>query len=377
MTEIVDRTGQRYVGFLDVSGWQFAYAGAGRLRPGALPPNLAFARDRGIVGIIGRIGNGTSIDESFELVAGAAKQARIALGAYYYAQPNKIAASGAASLVDRWLAPFDLDLPVMLDLEKYHGPALSPTSLADWTRRWLHRTTALRPELGRALLYAGAAFVNPHTVAGSFAEFDTVQPRYPRQPTPPPSALHEWSTWIPWERDPRENDTLGPWNAWQFSSDATWSDFGGPPDAATNRLDVNVVPVETWNRWTARTGGRPAMHYEQLDHLPEPRFVDTRPGNDAYKLAADTVTRIALPGNVSSAGAVAAVINVTITQPEAGGYFHAWPEGDRPENASRLNFAAGQTIANEITVGLDGNGGFLVWSSARTHLLLDLVGIHR
>ena len=56
------------------------------------------------------------------------------------------------------------------------------------------------------------------------------------------------------------------------------------------------------------------------------------------------------------ADAVAVALNVTVTEPTAAGYVTVWPAGAAMPTASNVNFVAGQTVANMVTVGL-GTGG--------------------
>jgi Periplasmic copper-binding protein (NosD) len=56
------------------------------------------------------------------------------------------------------------------------------------------------------------------------------------------------------------------------------------------------------------------------------------------------------------------VLNVTVTQPTAGGFLTVYPSGEPRPGTSSLNFAAGQTVAVQVTVGEDHviTGGGLV-----------------
>jgi hypothetical protein len=44
------------------------------------------------------------------------------------------------------------------------------------------------------------------------------------------------------------------------------------------------------------------------------------------------------------------VLNVTVTQPKAGGVLTVHPDNGSPPSTSSLNFSAGQTVANLVTV---------------------------
>jgi hypothetical protein len=76
-----------------------------------------------------------------------------------------------------------------------------------------------------------------------------------------------------------------------------------------------------------------------------------------------------------SAGKIGARVNMTIVSPTAAGYGSAWAQGPRPDT-SKINYAAGQTIANEISVPLAADGRFRVFISSPAHILFDLVGYY-
>ncbi|MEZ5259839.1 MAG: hypothetical protein R2705_24025 [Ilumatobacteraceae bacterium] len=121
--------------------------------------------------------------------------------------------------------------------------------------------------------------------------------------------------------------------------------------------------------------------------LAEPRFVSAgRFVPISPRRAVDTRSGAPLgPGatmeiDVGSAGvpatASAAVLNVTVTDASGPGYWTAWPGGSRPDTSSVNVEVAGQTIANEVFVGLpsDGASSIEVFASSGGHLLVDVVG---
>ncbi|MFC7491408.1 MULTISPECIES: hypothetical protein [unclassified Knoellia] len=75
------------------------------------------------------------------------------------------------------------------------------------------------------------------------------------------------------------------------------------------------------------------------------------------------------------ADAKAVTLNVTANQPTASSYVTVWPaDGTRP-NASSLNFKAGQTVPNLVTVAVSADGRVRLWNaSGSTHLFADLAG---
>jgi hypothetical protein len=78
------------------------------------------------------------------------------------------------------------------------------------------------------------------------------------------------------------------------------------------------------------------------------------------------------------ATAAAAVLNVTVTQPTAGGYLTVFPDalGSAPI-VSNLNFAAGQTIPNLVVVKLDAGKAKIFNPAGQTHVIVDLVGTYK
>ena len=55
-------------------------------------------------------------------------------------------------------------------------------------------------------------------------------------------------------------------------------------------------------------------------------------------------------------GVGAVVLTVTVVDPVAAGFITAYPTGEPTPATSNLNFAAGQTIANLVTVPLGAGG---------------------
>ena len=111
------------------------------------------------------------------------------------------------------------------------------------------------------------------------------------------------------------------------------------------------------------------------------RLLDTRAANGvtgrtpvaAYHTVALTV---AGRGTVPPTGATAAVLNVTITAPQKGGYLTAYPDGAARPSASTLNWSPGETIANHVIVpiGADGKVELYNGSPGTVHFVADLEG---
>jgi len=72
--------------------------------------------------------------------------------------------------------------------------------------------------------------------------------------------------------------------------------------------------------------------------------------------------------------AKAVSVNVTVTQPGAPGFVVLYPGGSPAPPVSAINFAAGQTRANNAIVPLGAGGTLAVVSAAPTHFILDVNG---
>lgn len=110
------------------------------------------------------------------------------------------------------------------------------------------------------------------------------------------------------------------------------------------------------------------------------RLLDTREGIGAAKrqvAGRGTVSfSVANEGLGIPNNAVAAVLNVTVTKGTGPGHITAFPAGAQVPEASNLNFAARQTIANAVTVPLSADGRVSLYngSSAPVDLLADVAG---
>ena len=113
------------------------------------------------------------------------------------------------------------------------------------------------------------------------------------------------------------------------------------------------------------------------------RLLDTRHAvgvttTNPVAAGADLVLSVPSVAGVPAADVSAVVANVTVTQPTAGGHLTLYPHNGEPlPTASNLNFTAGQTVANLVTVPVDGGGVVLHnGSSGTVHVLMDLQGFY-
>jgi hypothetical protein len=106
------------------------------------------------------------------------------------------------------------------------------------------------------------------------------------------------------------------------------------------------------------------------------RLLDTRTG-EGQPAAQDSVTEVSV-ASVSGlpADGAAVVLNVTVDGPAAAGFVTAYPCGTARPLASSVNFLAGQTISNSVTVAVGTGGKVCLFSSRATHLVVDAMGAY-
>ena len=113
------------------------------------------------------------------------------------------------------------------------------------------------------------------------------------------------------------------------------------------------------------------------------RLLDTRQGfttidnqyNGVGKSDINQVSEIPIGGRASMDMAPsAAVLNVTVVAPDTAGYVTVFACGTARPPVSSVNFAAGQTIPNLVVTALSPTGTVCVYSSTKTHILIDVFG---
>ena len=112
--------------------------------------------------------------------------------------------------------------------------------------------------------------------------------------------------------------------------------------------------------------------------LTPARVLDTRTAGQGPCVAAGE-TRFVQVGGLGGlpADASSVVLNVTAVTPTAAGFVTVFPVGVARPGTSSINFVAGQTVPNSVTVGLGTAGQVAVYNHAGcTHLVVDVVGFH-
>jgi hypothetical protein len=112
------------------------------------------------------------------------------------------------------------------------------------------------------------------------------------------------------------------------------------------------------------------------------RILDTRHGNGAPTAkigSGGTVSfTVAGRGGVPAANVAAVVVNVTVADGLSSGFVTAFPGGAAKPTVSNLNFAAGQVVANLVTVGVGGTGQVSLYNGSRSSvdLIADVAGYY-
>jgi hypothetical protein len=134
-----------------------------------------------------------------------------------------------------------------------------------------------------------------------------------------------------------------------------------------------LVDVVGWYDETGTGGGR----YNPLDPA---RVMDTRnaTGPKAGALGRDEIVNLDVTGvgGVPASGVRAVVLNLTATETTSEGFLTVYPQAGTRPDVSNLNFVAGTTRANLVTVGVNpGNGQISIYNAfGNTHVIVDVVG---
>ena len=114
--------------------------------------------------------------------------------------------------------------------------------------------------------------------------------------------------------------------------------------------------------------------------LTPSRIMDSRTGNGTtgspFVGGTSRSLQVTGRGGVPGSGVSAVVMNVTVTNPSVASHVTVWPSGAIP-TASNLNFVAGQTKPNLVTVGVSGSGTVnFQLDAGSADLIADVVGYY-
>lgn len=118
------------------------------------------------------------------------------------------------------------------------------------------------------------------------------------------------------------------------------------------------------------------------------RILDTRSGSRVGEILSGASIGLQVTGSVATVsegtktvvpeGATAITGNLTVVETSVGnygGYASIYPCGEVP-NASNMNFVAGQTLANSVSVPLSSSGEVCIFVFGSAHVLLDVSGYY-
>lgn len=157
------------------------------------------------------------------------------------------------------------------------------------------------------------------------------------------------------------------------------------PNAVLTKLDgegqICIAPSATTDVLVDVNGAFAGT--DTFEALVPARLADTRPGGTTIDgqsagegvVAANGTLSVQVAGRGGlAADSGAASLNVTAVDPGEAGYLTVWP-CDRPQpNASNLNYAQGQTIPNAVLSQVGADGRVCIFTSAPTHVLVDVTG---
>lgn len=105
------------------------------------------------------------------------------------------------------------------------------------------------------------------------------------------------------------------------------------------------------------------------------RLLDTRSNSTPVGAGKDISVAVAGVNSVP-AGARAAMVNLTATEPTSYGHLAAYPTGQALPATSNINYSNGQTVANfaVVPIGADGKITIRNTSTGETHLIVDIMG---
>jgi Glycosyl hydrolases family 25 len=263
VTITVGPDGTEYVPVIDISRHQGT-------------ADLAAPRARGVEGLIIRSNHAHVVDERCSVYLAGARAAGWRddqIGFYTFCNPKRAGGyhSGAV-FVDTVRRIFGrTDTLLMLDIESYtaepgEGPVLQGPPFAEWIREHIRAIVELAPD-ATLIGYSNAAFYDPWVGDAALARsLEWIVPRFPVYPSAAvranPVLLAAWVLQSPKPPDPSSWATFafkhgptGPrppanvrWEGWQFS--AGWNRQGNPYGFQSGDLDLNIVRVDTWRRWT-------------------------------------------------------------------------------------------------------------------------------
>src|SRR5204862_115715 len=107
--------------------------------------------------------------------------------------------------------------------------------------------------------------------------------------------------------------------------------------------------------------------------VPHTVSADLEASADTGALHAVTPVRL-LDSRTGTKPAAGAALDVTATEPERAGFLTVYPCDAPLPVASNVNYTAGESVADAAIVGLAADGTVCVYTSAASHVVVDLNG---
>ncbi|GAA1708373.1 hypothetical protein GCM10009809_00770 [Isoptericola hypogeus] len=92
------------------------------------------------------------------------------------------------------------------------------------------------------------------------------------------------------------------------------------------------------------------------------------------RLSAGTTRTITLPPSTCPVGTSAVIVNLIAVGAERSGFLRMWPGHVTDTSTSAINYTKGTTLANAQVVGVSNARKIKLRSSARTHVVIDVLG---
>ncbi|MFC5000827.1 choice-of-anchor D domain-containing protein [Dactylosporangium cerinum] len=168
----------------------------------------------------------------------------------------------------------------------------------------------------------------------------------------------------------------------QYGQTCTISVKGQPTAAAVQTATITIPDNSTFGKRTIdlRMTGRLGAEGTYVAEGPH-RVLDTREGQGAPKAPIGSGKTLHLQlggvGYIPLNNVSAVVLNMTVTEPTSAGYLTVYPTGVARPTASSLNFPAGWTGANSVTVPVGANGQIDIYNAAgNVHVIADVLGYY-
>ncbi|MFF2041725.1 right-handed parallel beta-helix repeat-containing protein [Kitasatospora sp. NPDC058170] len=167
------------------------------------------------------------------------------------------------------------------------------------------------------------------------------------------------------------------------SADETAPGMLAADNWGTPATDDPTVPNTGTGSGTRDRGAYESLNFGSLFTPAGPtRLLDTRsavgvPSAQAVPAWGTVDLQVAGAAGIPASGVTAVTMNVTVTDPQQEGHLTVYPHGDVTPEASNLNWTAGRTIPNLVTVPVnDGKVSFFNASGGTVHLIADLAGYY-